>query len=105
MPYSLQQNGTVERRNQTVVVMTRSMMKAKGLPGYFWGEAITTVVYLLNRSPSRSVEGKTSYEAWHDRKPSIAHLHTFDCIIHVKNTKPLLKKLDDRSTKMVFVGV
>jgi hypothetical protein len=26
------------------------------------------------------------------------------CIIYVKNTKPNPKKLDDRSTKMVFVG-
>jgi hypothetical protein len=44
------------------------------------------------------------YEAWHSKKPSVAHLRTFGCIIHVKNTKPMLKKLDDRSTKMVFVG-
>jgi transposase InsO family protein len=35
-PYSPQQNGVVERRNQTVVGMARSMMKAKGLPGMFW---------------------------------------------------------------------
>ena len=31
-PYSPQQNGMVERRNQTVVGMARSMMKAKGMP-------------------------------------------------------------------------
>ena len=31
-PYSPQQNGVVERRNQTVVGMARSMMKAKGMP-------------------------------------------------------------------------
>jgi hypothetical protein len=102
--FSLQQNGVVERRNQTVVATTRSMMKAKGLPGYFWSEGITTVVYLLNRSPTRSVEGKTPYETWQDRKLSIADIHMFGCIVHVKNTKPLLKKVDDRSTKMVFMG-
>jgi transposase InsO family protein len=34
-PYSPQQNGIVERRNQTVVGIARSMMKAKGLPGMF----------------------------------------------------------------------
>jgi len=32
VPYSPQQNGVVERRNQTVVGMARSMMKAKGMP-------------------------------------------------------------------------
>jgi len=33
------------------------MLKAKELPGVFWGEAVTTVVYLLNRSSSKSVGG------------------------------------------------
>lgn len=47
-PYTPQQNGVVERRNQTVVAMARSMIKAKGLPGTFWGEAVNTVVYILN---------------------------------------------------------
>ena len=36
--YSPQQNGMVERQNQTVVGMARSMMKAKGMPVRFWGE-------------------------------------------------------------------
>ena len=33
--YSPQQNGMVERWNQTVVGMARSMMKAKGMPVRF----------------------------------------------------------------------
>jgi hypothetical protein len=55
--YTPQQNDVVERRNQTAMEIARSMMKAKNLSGYFWGEAVTTVVYLLNRSPTRSVKG------------------------------------------------
>ena len=47
-PYLPQQNGVVERRNQTVVATARAMLKAKGLPGTFWGEAVCTTVYLLN---------------------------------------------------------
>ena len=35
MPYSPQQNGVVERWNQTVVGMARSMMKAKKMPAEF----------------------------------------------------------------------
>jgi hypothetical protein len=103
-PYSPQQNGMVERRNQTIVAAARSMLKAKKLPGYFWGEAVATAVYLLNRLPTKSVEGMTPFEAWYGKKPAAHHLHTFGCIAHVKNTSPHLKKLDDRSTKMIFVG-
>jgi transposase InsO family protein len=36
-PYTPQQNGVVERRNQTVMVAARCMMKAKKLPSMFWG--------------------------------------------------------------------
>ena len=35
-PYSPQQNGVVERRNQTIVGMARSLLKAKKVPGEFW---------------------------------------------------------------------
>jgi hypothetical protein len=31
------------------------MLKAKNLLGWFWGEAVTTAVYLLNRVPTKSV--------------------------------------------------
>jgi hypothetical protein len=61
----------VERRNQIVVAMAWSMMKAKNLPRYFWGEAVVTAVYLLNRSPTRAVEGMTPFEAWHGKKPGL----------------------------------
>jgi transposase InsO family protein len=62
-PYSPQQNGVVEQRNQSVVTMVRCMLKAKALPDYFWGEAVMTVVHILNQEPTRVLEGKTPFEA------------------------------------------
>lgn len=103
-PYSPQQNGVVERRNQTMVGMARSMMKAKKLSSFFWGEAVTTVMYVLNRSFTCSVEDRTPYEAWHGRKPSVEHLRVFGCVAHVKTARPHLRKLVDRSTPMIFIG-
>jgi hypothetical protein len=58
-PYSPQQNGVVERRNQSIVVMACCMLKAKHLPGYFWGEAVCTAVHILNRAPTRVLDGRT----------------------------------------------
>ena len=52
-PYSPQQNGVVERKNRAVVSMVRAMLKAKDLPREFWGEAVSTVVYILNRSSTK----------------------------------------------------
>jgi hypothetical protein len=75
-----------------------------GMPAMFWGEAVRTAVYILNRAPTRSVDGKTPYEAWHDKKPHVQHFRTFGCTTHVKNIGPGLNKLSDRSTPMVMIG-
>ena len=80
------------------------MIKAKGMPARFWGEAVTTAVFILNRSPTKALTSKTPFEAWYGCKPSVSFLWTFGCIGHVRKTKPVLTKLEDRSTPMVFLG-
>ena len=87
-----------------MVGTARCKLKAKQLPGEFWGEAVTTAVYLLNRSSSKSIGGKTPYELWTGSTPGVQHLRTFGCIAHMKLTTPNLKKLDDRSRRTIFVG-
>jgi hypothetical protein len=87
-----------------VVATARSLLKGRKVPAEFWGEAVVTVVYLLNRVPTKSLPGRTPYEAWHDIKPSAEHLLTFGCVVQVKTVKPHLKKLEDRSVKMVLLG-
>lgn len=103
-PYSPQQSGVVERRNETIVGMVRSMMKAKGVLGYFLGEAVSTAVHILNRALTRMLDGKTPYEAWHGERPTVHYFRTFGYIMHIKTTWPGLKKLDDRSTPMILIG-
>jgi hypothetical protein len=44
------------------------------------------------------------FEAWHRRKLNVSFLKTFGYVGHVKNTKPHLGKLEDRSTPMVLLG-
>jgi hypothetical protein len=80
------------------------MMESKGLPGKFWGEAVNTTVYLLNRTPTRSMVGGTPYEAWYGRKPSVDHLRTFGCVAHVKTVSSHKRNLADRSTPMIMTG-
>jgi hypothetical protein len=66
-PYSLQQNDVMKHQNGMVVATSRSMLKAKGVPGWFWGEAVNIAVYVLNRCPMKSVDDMTPFEAWHGR--------------------------------------
>ena len=66
------------------------------MPREFWAEAISTVVYILNRCPTKSVCDKTPKEAWSERKPLIWHLRVFGCIAYAHVPYQLRKKLDDK---------
>jgi transposase InsO family protein len=61
-PYNPQQNGVIERRNQTVVGMARALLKQRGMSAVFCEEAVVTTVCILNRSPTKALNGRTSYE-------------------------------------------
>jgi len=64
---------------------------------------VVTAVHLLNRSPTKSLQGKTPYEAWHGRAPAVEHLRVFGCLCIAKELNQV-RKLDDRSRPGVFIG-
>ena len=72
IPGTPQQNGVAERSNRTLD-MVRSMMAQANLPISFWGDALLSAAYILNRVPSKSVTS-TPYELWIGRKPVLDHL-------------------------------
>ncbi|XP_070046079.1 uncharacterized protein [Nicotiana tomentosiformis] len=104
VPYSPQQNGVAERKNQTILNMARCLLKAKSMPREFWGEAISCAVYLNKRSPTRNIRDQTPQEAWIGRKPSVKHLRIFGSIAYSHVPQQKRANLADRSVKHVFVG-
>ena len=75
--YSPQQNGVSERETRTIMEMSRCMLHEKNLPKEYWAVATNTSVFLLNRLPTKAVNGKTPYEAWYSYKPLIKNLKVF----------------------------
>ncbi|KAG7588970.1 Zinc finger CCHC-type [Arabidopsis suecica] len=104
-PYTPQQNGVVERRNRTLMEMTRSILKAMRVPNYLWGEAVHHSTYLINRVPTRALKDQTPYECLRNKKPRIDHLRVFGCLAYAKTEPVNLRKLDDRSQTLVHLGI
>ena len=51
-PGTPQRNGVSEHRNRTLLDMVQSMMSLTDLPLSFWGYALETTTFTLNRAPS-----------------------------------------------------
>ncbi|CAA0831270.1 Unknown protein, partial [Striga hermonthica] len=52
VPGTPQHNGVAERINRTIMEKVRCMLRMAKLHKPFWGEAVLTACYLINRSPS-----------------------------------------------------
>ena len=68
----------------------------------FWGDALLTAAYILNRVPSKSTPA-TPYELWFGKKPSLDHLRPWGSAGYVHNPTHKHGKLGPRATKMVFI--
>ena len=74
MPGKPNMNGVAERRNRTLKEMVRAMMSHSTLPNSMWGEALKTVVHIINKVPKKSIK-KTPYELWTNRTISEIYAH------------------------------
>jgi hypothetical protein len=93
-----------KRKNKTIVEMTRSMMKGKVLPTKFWGEAVATIIYLINRCPTKAVHDEIPMEAWAQGRWIVEHLRVFGCVAYAHVPKEQRKKLYEKSLKCIFIG-
>ena len=102
--YTPQQNGVCERKNRTIMETARCLLKRKRLSRRFWAEAVSCAVYLINRSPTTSLEKCTPHEAWYGTKPSVHHLKVFGSVAYSHIPDAMRSKLDDKSEKCIFIG-
>ena len=76
-------------------------MSLTDLPLSFWGYALETAPFTLNRATSKSIE-TTRYELWFGKKPKLSFLKVWDCDAYVKKFQH--DKLEPKSEKYVFIG-
>jgi hypothetical protein len=99
-----QQNGRVERKHRHILNIARALRFQGDLPISFWGECVLTAGYLINRTPTPVLRGKTPYEMLYGQAPSYDHLKVFGCLCYAHNLGKTSDKFASRSRKCVFVG-
>jgi hypothetical protein len=77
------------------------MMSLTDLPLSFWGYALETTAFTLNKAASKSIE-TTPYELWFGAKPKLSFLKVWGCEAYVKRL--MLDKLEPKAEKCVFIG-
>ncbi|RDY04656.1 hypothetical protein CR513_11603, partial [Mucuna pruriens] len=103
--YTPQPNGVAKQKNRTIMNMVRSMLSRKKILKKLWPEAINWTIHVLNRSPTLAIKNKCPKEAWSGFKPLVAYFKVFGCVTHVHILDCKMSKLDDKSSKCVFLGV
>ena len=81
------ENGVVERKNRTVVEMTRTMLEHRELLLSLWAEATSTVVHIINIAPTAALQKTTPYEVYFGKKFDVSHFRVFGCDAHVHVAK------------------
>nr|GEV86011.1 copia protein [Tanacetum cinerariifolium] len=99
-----QQNGVVERRNQTLVEAARTMLTFANLPLFLWVEAIAKSCFTQNHSIIHKRFDKTPYELMNNRKPNIKFFRVFGYRCYLLNDYEDVGKLKEKQDIGVFVG-
>ena len=74
MPDSPQQNGQVERFQQTIINGAEAMQHHAGLSNGFWIYAVKAKLHTYNITPINRADCKTPKELWSSTKLNISHL-------------------------------
>jgi hypothetical protein len=102
-PYTSTQNGRAERLHCMLMDKARAMMSACHSPHNMWDEFCATAAYLTNFTGASVNDGKTPYELWYGRRPSLSHLREIGCrafaLIPTNNPK-----ISHRSVPCILIG-
>jgi transposase InsO family protein len=90
--YTPQQDGVVEKKNQTLIDMARSILLEYNVSDSFWAEAINTACHASNRLYCHRLLKKTPSELLVGRKSNISYFGVFGCKCYILRKGTLLSK-------------
>ncbi|GJV37537.1 gag-pol polyprotein [Tanacetum coccineum] len=96
-----QQNSVAERKHRHLVETTRSFLLAVDVPNVFWGEAVLTAAYVINRIPTAHNSGLSLFEKLYGILPDYSSLCVFGCTCFVLKPHVERMKLTSKSALCV----
>ncbi|KAI5339245.1 hypothetical protein L3X38_018517 [Prunus dulcis] len=99
-----QQNGAAKRMNRTLMECERSMRIYADLSEAFWAEAVNHASYLVNMSPSKSLDFKCAEEVWSNKFNEYINLKVFGCSAYALIPSDEKTKLKPKSLECIFLG-
>jgi transposase InsO family protein len=102
-PYTSAQNGRAERLHRTLANKARTMRLSCNAPAFLWDDFFATATYLTTLTAATANNGRTPYELWFGRPPSLSHLREIGC--HAFSLQmPAPSKIYACSTPCVLIG-
>jgi hypothetical protein len=102
--YTPEQNRVIERKNQTLIDMTRSMLSEYNVSDTFWAEAINIACHASNRLYCHRLLKKTPYELLIGRKPNISYFRVFGCKCYILKKGTRLSKFQSKCDEWFLPG-
>jgi transposase InsO family protein len=102
--YTPHQNRVVERKNQTLIDMARSLLSEYNVSDSFWAEAINTACHASNGLYCHQLLKKTPSEFLIRRKPNISYFRVFGCKCYVLRKATRLSKFQSKCDERFLLG-
>ena len=101
--------GLQNEKKKHLLEVAHALMFTKNMPKMFWGNAILTVTFLINRMPTRVLSFETTLQRLQKTFPfyrvgSNMPLKVFGCTTFVHIHPHNQSKLDPKARKCVFIG-
>ena len=100
-----QQNGVAERKNRHLVETARTLLLHSHVPFRFWGDAVLTACYLINRMPSSVLHDQIPHSLlFPDQSLYFLPPRVFGCTYFVHILTPGQDKFSAKAMKCLFLG-
>jgi hypothetical protein len=94
----------VERKNQTLIEVARTMLDEYKTFNHFWAEKVNTVCHAINCLYLHNLLKRTSYELLTGKKPSVSYFQVFGSKCYVLQKRSKSSKFALKVYKCFFVG-